>query len=623
MDRAFSRKVQIHDGSAVTAAALPIKLFLLLTFTSLTMFLHRDLIPVLSLCAPLVSAIPTIRSTAPTVTVKNGSYTGLHNTYYNQDFFLGIPYAQPPIKDLRFRVPQSLNESWTTSKSATKYPPFCVGYGSDDFEQETDEDCLYLNVIRPSSVPLNASLPVAFWIHGGGFFEGGTNDARYNLSFIVQNSVDMGTPMIGVSVQYRLSAWGFLGGSEMLETGNTNLGFRDQRLALQWVHENIGSFGGDKEKVTIWGESAGAASVGAQVLAYNGRDDGLFRAAISESGGPAVLFFPTDYPGVYNSTTPQKLFTSVVANTTCAYLLGLNTTYTDSLECLRKLPFSEMNAALNTTAGGIGPFFPYIDNDFIADYPSKQLSSGNFVRVPYLIGTNTDEGTTFGSGYGPNGTGINTDSEFSDLLNSTGLLTGSDANLEIQKLYPNDQSVGIPSLEMYPELYTPENPLTAKVGLQYRRVCAYMGDVIMQGPRRLTAHSWTKFGVPVYTYRFDVLVNGVPASTGATHFQEVVFVFNNTQGLGYDTLVAVDPFANKTQNYFDLAQEMSQRWVGFIVHGVPNGETGVNWPNYAGNTTEGKKNLVFNVTGSYTEDDTYRKEGIAYINEHALDVYGL
>lgn len=127
-----------------------------------------------------------------------------------------------------------------------------------------------MNVIRPSSVPLNASLPVAFWIHGGGFFEGGSGDARYNLSFIVQNSVDMGTPMIGVSVQYRLSAWGFLGGSEMLETGNTNLGFRDQRLALQWVHENIESFGGDKEKVTIWGESAGAASVGAQVLAYNG-----------------------------------------------------------------------------------------------------------------------------------------------------------------------------------------------------------------------------------------------------------------------------------------------------------------------------------------------------------------
>lgn len=94
MGRAFSSQVQIHDDSAVTDAGRPIKLLLLFTLTSPTMFLHRDLLPVLSLWAPLVSAIPTIRSTAPSVTVKNGSYTGLHNSYYNQDFFLGIPYAQ-------------------------------------------------------------------------------------------------------------------------------------------------------------------------------------------------------------------------------------------------------------------------------------------------------------------------------------------------------------------------------------------------------------------------------------------------------------------------------------------------------------------------------------------------
>ena len=80
----------------------------------------------------------------------------------------------------------------------------------------------------------------------------------------------MDTPMIGVSIQYRLSAWGFLGGEELLESGNTNLGFRDQRLALHWINENIGAFGGDKDKVTIWGESAGAGSVGAHLLAYNG-----------------------------------------------------------------------------------------------------------------------------------------------------------------------------------------------------------------------------------------------------------------------------------------------------------------------------------------------------------------
>lgn len=112
---------------------------------------------------------------------------------------------------------------------------------------------------------------MAFWIHGGGLYMGGSADKRYNLSFIVQNSVELGTPMIGVSINYRLTAYGFLLGSEALEAGIANNGFRDQRQALRWVNENIAAFGGDPTKVTIWGESSGAESVNAQVLAYNGR----------------------------------------------------------------------------------------------------------------------------------------------------------------------------------------------------------------------------------------------------------------------------------------------------------------------------------------------------------------
>lgn len=100
---------------------------------------------------------------------------------------------------------------------------------------------------------------------------GGSADRRYNLSFIVENSVELGTPMIAVSLNYRLSAFGFLCGSEALDAGIANNGFRDQRLALHWINENIASFGGDPTKVTIWGESAGAESVSAQVLAYNGK----------------------------------------------------------------------------------------------------------------------------------------------------------------------------------------------------------------------------------------------------------------------------------------------------------------------------------------------------------------
>lgn len=114
-----------------------------------------------------------------------------------------------------------------------------------------------MNVIRPSGCSEHEKLPVAFWIHGGGFYQGGGIDQRYNLSFTVENSVNIGKPIIGVSINYRLSAWGFLSGSEEVrDTGNLNLGLRDQRLALQWVQENIEAFGGTSKLSVSWVQCA-------------------------------------------------------------------------------------------------------------------------------------------------------------------------------------------------------------------------------------------------------------------------------------------------------------------------------------------------------------------------------
>lgn len=163
-----------------------------------------------------------------------------------------------------------MTTAFNGTQAAKAYPPHCVGYGGDDIGYEVSEDCLYLNVVRPAGIDTTAKLPVALWIHGGGLYMGGSADKRYNLSFIVQNSVELGTPVIGVSINYRLSAYGFLMGSEALDAGIANNGFRDQRQALRWVNENIAAFGGDSAKVTIFGESSGAESVSAQVLAYNG-----------------------------------------------------------------------------------------------------------------------------------------------------------------------------------------------------------------------------------------------------------------------------------------------------------------------------------------------------------------
>jgi carboxylesterase type B len=206
-------------------------------------FLPRSVILVCSATVALTQD-PQKTPGVPTASVLNGTYTGVHSSSYGQDFFLGVPFAQPPVGDLRFRTPLPLNKTWTSPRQATTYSAACVGYGGDDANYPAlSEDCLYLNVVRPSGFT-GRSLPVGFWIHGGGYYMGSSLDPRYNLSAIVQRSVAIGRPFIGVSINYRLSAWGFISSQEVLQSGQTNLGLRDQRIALQWVQENIAAFGG-------------------------------------------------------------------------------------------------------------------------------------------------------------------------------------------------------------------------------------------------------------------------------------------------------------------------------------------------------------------------------------------
>lgn len=171
---------------------------------SLTIFLSC-----LALLSPASAAVTKRQNapSAPTAVVKNGTYTGRYEPAYGTDYFLGMPYAQPPVGDLRFHVPVSLNTSWPGSKNATEYGPECIGYGLDTESQGNyvSEDCLTINVVRSHGSGDN--LPVVFWIHGGGLVEGGSADHRYNQSFIVQQSAEAGMPIIAVSINYRLSSW--------------------------------------------------------------------------------------------------------------------------------------------------------------------------------------------------------------------------------------------------------------------------------------------------------------------------------------------------------------------------------------------------------------------------------
>lgn len=377
-----------------------------------------------------------------------------------------------------------------------------------------------------------------------------------------------------------------------------------------------------------------------------------------ESGGPGVSFFPTQLPGGYNSTVYQETYDHLVSNTSCASTLNGSTS---SLHCLRSLPIEELNAALNISTYGLVPFAPIIDNDFVSTYPSVQLSRGDFVHVPLLTGSNTDEGTRFST------LGINNDTDWYVALNSTGIpfppslspsarladnttstyntTAVSTANM-VSIRYPDDPSIGIPSIYMFPPSSASDN-LTAILGTQFRRSSAYFGDLIVISPRRASNHAWSRFGIPNWSYRFDVLINGFGDYEGSAHFAEVGFVFKNTEGLGYRDsedpfdLSVLGDYASYYENLFDdLATMMSSAWVRMIVDGDPNGADGEGlgipqgdsgslnetllWPVYGGNGTVGT-NVVFTVygNGSSVETDDYREDAIAWLADNALGVYGL
>jgi carboxylesterase type B len=210
----------------------------------------RPLHLITCLWASAVASLPTSNHhlNSPTAHTKNGTYVGTHSREYDQDFFLGVPYAQPPIGDARFRNPLSLNDSWYGSRRAAQYSPACVGYGPSQMGYNISEDCLYLNIIRPSGHSAHSELPVVVWIHGGGWVQGSGVDLRYNMSFIVEQSQAMGQPMMAVTLNYRLSAFGFLQGYEKDPASGSNWGIRDQRLALQWIRENVDAFGGQSQR---------------------------------------------------------------------------------------------------------------------------------------------------------------------------------------------------------------------------------------------------------------------------------------------------------------------------------------------------------------------------------------
>ncbi|KAK6341528.1 hypothetical protein TWF696_008600 [Orbilia brochopaga] len=543
------------------------------------------LLTVLPLLPDLAHAKAHRPPPAPTVTIRNGTIRGFHSDVWQQDFFLGIPYAQPPTGNNRFNLPKPITTKWEGEFVATAFGDRCLGL-NQPFDLPESEDCLKINIIRPVGYERHR-LPVLVWIHGGGFVSSGSSNPPYNMTFQVDQSVKIDKPIVAVSFNYRLSAFGMLGSSAMSAAGIDNIGLKDQRMALHWVQENIAAFGGDPRKVTIAGDSSGGASVGIHTLAYGGRDDGLFRAAIMDSGNALYMGKYADMPLL------DFLYELLVGATGC-------TGAADTLTCLREVPTQVIWEVIQ----GISARFPqqwqyHIDGSFIKERGSISLKRGRFVKVPILLGCTTDEGTYL-TGYGVNTT--------EELVYAFKLQTNpdlpDDVVATILKDYPDNPIVGSPggTSERFPPPY----------GLQSKRLSSIAGDFVNIAGRRLTARAWAERGQAAYSWRFNTIPNGVPREMGATHVSDQAFIFANFLGVGYGdkNYYNVEPPERKAR-YIRTGLLMSRAVISFVHDLTPNhhGMHGYPvWPKYE---KDDPKNFVFDGnTTSYIEPDTFRSGGI-------------
>ncbi|THY73998.1 alpha/beta-hydrolase [Aureobasidium pullulans] len=301
--------------------------------------------------------------------------------------FLGMQYAAPPVGDLRWKAPQDPAQT-TAGQSAAKFKDVCIGVkqtvGTGPIGGFTyGEDCLYISVITPSSATNTSHLPVLFHIPGGGFAQ--LADPNLDFTDFVKTS---GNNIVAVQINYRVGGLGFLAGEEVRSGGALNAGLLDQRKALQWVRKYISQFGGDPNRVTIFGGSAGAGSVGLQMTAYGGRDDGLFAGAYADA--PA-------YSEVNSDSYSQFQFNNFATAAGCG-------SATDRLSCLRQADIAKIQKANvvgnYTDIAAQFTFNPVIDGTFVQDIPLRLFQTGHFVNVPMIVGDATDEGTLFAANAG-------------------------------------------------------------------------------------------------------------------------------------------------------------------------------------------------------------------------------
>ena len=455
-------------------------------------------------------------SNEPVVMVEGGRIRGsMHDGIVA---YLGVPYAAPPVGNLRWMPPQPV-KSWDAVRDATQYGSECVQgtfgpppAGANAAPPRGSEDCLYLNVWAPADAQ-GKQLPVMLWVHGGAYVLGSGSLPMYQGTGFAKDGV------ILVTINYRLGNLGFFAhpaiDSESPDGEHGNFAFMDQRAALKWVQDNIAAFGGDPGNVTLFGQSAGGSSVGFLLTMPSAK--GLYQKVIIESGSIRSAVRPL-------KDAPEGTQSAEDMGVAMAKALGLdNPTAAD----LRALPAAMV---MSRAAGRFMPG-PIMDGTDVLGPTYKELADGNFNHVPVLIGANSYEVSIMRGGEKavPGALGKNLDAAL--------------------KLYDGYGK-----------------------GTDEMKMKQIAGDIFIVDGARVYAESLAKAGVPTYMYFFDYVPSFQRATNpGTGHIMEIPFAF--------DTVSEAWP---KQADDEDRAYAMKVHpyWVAFAKSSDPNAGNLPNWPKF-------------------------------------------
>ena len=523
------------------------------------------------------ASIPDV-SLSSIVTLQDGTIQGNPRDTNGVISFKGIPYAEPPVNELRWKSPLPA-KSWKATLNATNFGATCWGgpglnaMDSNGIATQS-EDCLTVNIWTPANTTTQ-KLPVMVWIYGGGFQFGSSVDPKYDGSTLATKEV------IVVSFNYRASTLGFLALSALDdEAGGSpsgNYGLQDMILALKWVQANIQAFGGDPERVTIFGESAGAHAVGLLMASPLAKDESLFSRAICESGA----YWDYAYGSLQTFHEARQLGRELQKT------LGVH-----SLTQLRGLSPDKLVSAMPYNPEQPKPtlFGPSIDGYVLPTAPAEVFALGSQAKVPLIAGFNAGEGVVFA----PEGFPHDTPRHFQNAA----------------RRWFGNQSLPTFS-EQYPSSTESQTNISA---------ITLIGDMSIREQTWEAAAAQAKTNSDVYLYYFTYTS---PYSPVAVHSGEVPFVFGN---LTPSPLAPQVPPSPEDEKFSEMLQSY---WTNFAKYADPNSQSCdsglAQWPKYTGGA-DGVQ--LLNATIQPTEIQTggfeflkgFRKNGFFPIYWHGLNV---